>query len=163
MPEYTHFRLGERTLAQLDTLAAGAGSRTQAVREATAYWTHLVREAASINATELSEEDWVRLAHLNQPESLPGDLRDEEDRTATRDWSQWLAIELVGMWEGRSLALPYHQEEARACRALAKRIARWGTVRGYALFACLRWLWRHEEEDTRTKWWTPEVWMESER
>lgn len=162
MPEYTHFRLGERTLAQLDTLAAGAGSRTQAVREATAYWTHLVRVAASINATELSEEDWVRLAHLNQPEPLPGDLRDEEDRTATRDWSQWLAIELVGMWEGRSLALPYHQEEARACLALAKRIARWGTVRGYALFACLRWLWR-QEEDTRAKWWTPEVWMESER
>lgn len=157
MPEYTHFRLGEQTLAQLDALAASAGSRAQAVREAVAYWQALVREAGECNARELSLEDWARLGHIGQPDVMPDEVRDEGERTSVRDWCTYLAVELHGQWEGRTLVLPYHREEAKACRALAKRIGGWGMVRGYALFACLRHFWR--AEGTADGWWRPEVWM----
>lgn len=157
MPADSRFRLGERTLAQLDGLAASAGSRTQAVREAVAYWQALVRQAGECNARELSLEDWIRLGHLGQPEVMPDEVRDEEQRASVCDWCGWLAAELHGQWEGRSLVLPYHREEAHACRALAKRISGWGVVRGYALFACLRHSWR--QEGAPDGWWHPDAWM----
>ena len=63
------------------------------------------------------------------------------------------------MWEGRTV-LPLHRPEERACRALARRIAGWGPVRGYALFAALRHFWRHPESGVGGgEWWHPETWM----
>jgi hypothetical protein len=168
MPEtpYQQFRLGPLTLADLDALAAGIetpdgrlGNRSQAVREAIAYWRRVVEDAGQQNADDLSKEDWHRLAHLNRPD-MPSDSRDDEERSVAIDWSARLAAELVGMWEGRELVLPMHREEAKACRALAKRIGGWGVVRGYALFACLRYFWATPSSGVGGgDWWTPEIWM----
>lgn len=152
MAEYTKFRLGEQTLADLDALAVG-GSRTQALREAVAYWRLLVAEAGQLNADELAEADWVRLGHLNDPSPLAWTW-DEEERAAPHDWSVRLATELEVAWEGRAQE---HKAEAKACAKLAHRIAGWGPVRGYALFACLRAFW--SRPDTPDRWWEPAVWM----
>lgn len=159
MPEvpYTKYRLGSYTLAGLDALAASAGSRTQAVREAVAYWRAAVEEAGRQNAAELSGEDWVRLAHLNRPDPLPSEVRDDAERSSARDWSRILAAELAGAWEGRAEALPPHRRERKACLDLAARVAGWGPVRGYALYSCLRRFW--SRPDTPEGWWRPEVWM----
>lgn len=156
MPEYTKFRLGERTLADLSALAASAGNITQAAREAIAHWRMVVEIAGRQNAESLSIEDWERLCHLNDP-TPPAFAWDEDERASARDWSAWIAAELCGAWEGRELALPLHRAEAKACRELARRVASWGPVRGYALFAALRWLWTRQE--TPRQWWRPEVWM----
>lgn len=156
MAVFSQFRLGDRTLSDLDALAASAGSRAQALREAVAYWRRLVEEAGRRNADELSEEDWARLAHLNRPD-MPQDTHDEEVRSVSTDWSVRLAIELCGMWEGRALILPSHKLEAQACGELARRIGSWGPVRGYALFACLRHFW--SRPGTPEGWWAPEAWM----
>lgn len=155
--EYAKFRLGHRTLADLDALAASAGTRTQALREAVAYWNLLVREAGERNAAELSRYDWARLAHLDRPDPWPSEGYDEDERASALDWSAILAESLVAMWEGKDLVLPAHQEEAIACRKLAKKIAGWGVVRGYALMACLRHFWAQEKHGA--EWWLPEVWM----
>lgn len=155
--DLSRFRLGAYTLEHLDALAASAGSRSQAVREAAAYWRRAVEEAGRANAAELAPDDWIRLAHLNDPDPLPSDVRDDAGRSAAWDWSQRLAQELVGMWEGRDLTLPMHREEARACRELARRVAGWGVVRGYALFACLRHFWR--APNAAEEWWRVEAWM----
>jgi hypothetical protein len=161
MPEvpYSKFRLGALSLAQLDALAASAGSRTQAAREAIAHWHAAVAFAGRQNAEELAEGDWVRLGHLNDPTPASWTW-DEEDRAGARDWSAWLAVELAGAWEGRAAALPEHRRERSACHALARRIAGWGPARGYALFAALRWFW--SRPDAPEGWWRPEVWMAAE-
>lgn len=158
MPKYAQFRFGERTLADLDALAASAGSRTQAAREAVAYWRQLVAQAGRQNAEELSATDWERLGHLNDPSPLAWTW-DEEERASARDWSHWLAAGLCGAWEGRSQALPQHEREAQACRELARRISSWGPVRGYALFAALRWFWSDAGRAASGQWWRPGAWM----
>jgi hypothetical protein len=156
VPEYTKFRFGGQTLADLAALAVSAGSATQAAREAIAHWRRVVEAAGRQNAEALSEDDWARLGHLNDPSPLAWTW-DEDERAAARDWSKWLAAELTGAWEGRDVALPEHKAEAKAGRELARRVASWGPVRGYALFACLRAFW--SRPDTPEAWWRPEVWM----
>lgn len=142
----SQFRLGPDTLADLDALAASnGGQRTPAVKEAVAQFRALVEEAARANADELSREDWIRLGHLNDPDPL-GELNlDDMPTSHGRDWSQWLAAELVGMWEGRGTTLPLHDAEAKACQTLARRVSKLGRLRGYALMAALRYFWRSPE------------------
>jgi hypothetical protein len=151
---YAHFRLRPHTMGDLDALAASAGNRSAALREAVEQWHAAVAEAGRRNADELTREDWDRLAHINHPDPFAG-LDGEAERVAP-DWSQVIALELVGMWEGRELILPAHREEAALCKRLARRIAGWGRVRGYALFACLRRFW---EGEAVAEWWDPAAWM----
>lgn len=156
----TQFRLGPDTLADLDALAAsGGGQRTPALKEAVSQWRAAVEEAGRLNADELSTEDWHRLAHLNDPDpfgNLPEDV-DPLPRHATH-WSQQIAMELVGAWEGKAIVLPAHKTESKECAKLAKRIAALDRVRGYALMAALRYFWRTPDagiESCRA----PEVWL----
>lgn len=155
MPPPLQFRLGPDTLHDLDSLASSAGTRTQAVRESVAYWYSEVAAAARANADDLSRDEWHLLAHTGTPS-----LDTDEDGGRYPDWSRVLAMELVGMWEGRPLALPSHKEDKRASERLAKKIADWGPTRGYALMSAIRWLWSHQ--DTADAWWHPEIWLTPE-
>lgn len=148
----SQFRLGPHTLADLDALAASAGTRSDALRECIAYWHRAVAEAARLNAEELTPEEWVRLGYTGDPGSFLGD----EDQSAV-DWSRRLAIELVGMYEGKAYLLPEHMGGQKEAKKLAKKIGGWGIVRGYAMMAAVRYLWIHQ--DTGPAWWQPEVWM----
>lgn len=152
---YLKFRLGPDTLADAAALAASAGNLSQAVRECIAYWHRATAEAARLNADELTREEWHLLAHTGTP-ALDGD----EDGGRYPDWSHVLALELVGVWEGRPVLLPSHKEEKKAAEKLARKIGGWGPVRGYALMAALRWFWSHK--DTADAWWHPEVWLTPE-
>lgn len=159
----TQLRLSPDDLYPIDSLAAGIrdqrdrpGNRTEAVRESAAYWYAVVADAARRNADEIGSDDWHRLAHLNDPTDLA--MLDDGPRVV--DWSARLAAELCGMWEGRAVVLPEHREAARACRALAKRIGGLGIVRGYAIYAALRWFWCNP--DTADAWWWPEIWLTPE-
>lgn len=162
MPPPSQFRLSDAHLALLDGLAAPRrGVRSVALRDAIAYWHRVVSEAGQQNALELAPDDWTRLAHLNDPSDVLDGLEEYEGegRALTVDWSRRLAHELIGMWEGKSL-LPLHREEARACRELAGRIADWGVVRGYALYACLRYFWSRPGCGVGGgDWWHPETWL----
>lgn len=162
MPEtpWSKFRLSDDYLALLDELAASnGGNRSAALREAILYWHRLVAEAGRQNAEDLAADDWTRLAHLNDPDPLPPDVEMGDEPIAV-DWSARLAHEIVGMWEGRPVVLDLHRQERDACRELARRIAGWGPVRGYALFAALRYFWRHQDAGVGGgEWWAPEVWM----
>jgi hypothetical protein len=155
---YIKFRLGEHTLADLDALAAPAGGvRSAALREAIHYWRRLVEEAGRRNAEEFGRDDWVRLAHLNNPDMMPPEIEDET--ASTRDWSQYLAADLCGMWNGKPL-LPIHRQEKKACDALARRIAGIGLVRGYAMYCALRHFWGPALGTPGDgEWWHPETWM----
>lgn len=155
MPPPIQMRLNADTLTDLDSLAASAGTRTQAVRECVAYWHRATADAARSNADELTRDDWHMLAHTGTP-SL--DVGDDEGRYP--DWSHMLAIELVGMYEGRPLLLPTQKAEAKAAEKLARKIGGWGAARGYALMCALRWFWAHK--DTADAWWHPEVWLTPE-
>ena len=144
----TPFRVPGDTLAQLADLAASnGGNLTTAVKEAAAQFRAAVEEAARLNAEEISAEDWIRLAHLNDPDPFSGmDLDDDAGLSRYGvDWSAALAAELVGMWEGRDSSLPLHRTERRVCEELARRVAELGRIRGYALMAALRYFWRHPE------------------
>lgn len=155
---YVKFRLGEHTLADLDSLAAGrGGNRSAALRDAVHYWRRAVEDAGRANAAELSKDDWVRLAHLNRPD-VP-ELDDEEGRRVVPDWSRILAMELLGMWEGKPL-LPVHRKEKAACEELARRVAALGPVRGYALYLCLSHFWGAALGTPGDgEWWHPAAWM----
>lgn len=153
---YSKFRLGKDTLAQTDRLAGAAGSRTQAVRDCIAYWTAAVADAATTNVADFSEEDWTLLSGVEPPDL---DLVDgEEGRAVARHWGSILSAELLGRWEGRKI-LALHEPEVKATRKLAKRVAKLDLVRGYALYAALRWFWARQT--TPEQWWRPEVWMSS--
>ena len=156
---YSQFRLGEHTLADLDALAAGLGGvRTAACRDAIHHWRRAVEEAGRLNAAELSRDDWVRLAHLNRPDVPEVDGDDGGGRYAP-DWSRVLAVELVGMWEGKPL-LPLHRKEKAACEELARRVAALGPVRGYALYLCLSHFWGPALGTPGDgEWWHPATWM----
>lgn len=156
---WSKFRLSADTLADLDALAASnGGNRSQALREAVGQFRALVEAAGRANAEELSEEDWHRLAHLNDPDPFGGLEDDDGPSVFARDWSQFLAAELVGMWEGRALGLPAHKSEAEECRALAGRIAELGAMRGYALMCALRYFWR-EPSAGIVACAAPELWL----
>jgi hypothetical protein len=160
-PAPSQFRLALAYLEALDSLAAhNGGKRSPALRDAIAYWRRAVGEAGRANALALTPEDWTRLASLNDPGGALDGLEDhEEGRPLAVDWSARLAHELVGMWEGRRL-LPPHAEEAKECRALARRIAGWGLARGYALYAALRHFWTRPEAGVGGgDWWHPESWL----
>ena len=152
---YSKFRLGEDSLSQLDSLAGAAGSRSQAVRDCIAYWAAAVADAAVANAADFSEEDWVLLSGVEPPDL---DLLDGEEgrRAVARHWGSILAAELVGRWEGRKI-LPLHEAEVKATRSASWRVAKLDLVRGYALYAALRWFWARQT--TPEQWWRPEVWM----
>lgn len=160
MAKISPFRLSDAHLALLDDLAASRGGvRSDALRDAITYWHRAVREAGAANAADLSSEDWNRLAHLNDPGPMEG-LGDEDEGPLAIDWSARLAHELVGMWEGRAVVLPEHAAERVACRNLAKRIARWGAVRGYALWAALSYFWKTPSAGVGGgDWWHPATWM----
>lgn len=154
----TPMRLPDDSLAALASLAASnGGNLTVAVKEAAAQFRALVEDAGRANADELSAEDWTRLAHLNDPSSEVEELLDEVPTYET-DWSRRLAAELVGTWEGRGTTLPLHRAEAKACRALAKRVATLGRLRGYALMCALRYFWRHPGAGIGACA-APEVWL----
>jgi hypothetical protein len=153
---YVKFRLGPDTLDALSALAASSGNLTQAVRESAAYWHAETVAAARLNADELTRDEWHLLAHTGTP-SL--DI-DDEDGGRYPDWSQVLALELVGVWEGRPVLLASHAADKKASHALAKKVAKLGPVRGYAIMSALRWFWGHQ--DTADAWWHPEVWMTPE-
>lgn len=159
MPEtpYSKFRLSEATLADLDALAASnGGNRSQAIRESVAYWRKLVEDAARENADDLTAEEWALLAHAQ----IGQDDLDEvlEDRDAAQNWPQRIAMELAGAWEGREAILRSHVDERRESKRLARKIARWPLVRGYAIFAALRYFWRRPEAGIAACA-APEVWM----
>lgn len=154
---YSKFRLGEETLADLDAVAASnGGNRSQAIRESVSYWRTIVEQAGRLNAYELSREEWTLLGHTQ----VGSDDLDEiiEDRPTAQDWSARIAQELAGMHEGREVLLPSHRDEQRAAKKLAKKVSGWGVVRGYALFAALRYFWRRPEAGI-TACAAPEVWM----
>lgn len=160
MPEWSKFRLSDAILDDLDSLAASFGAsddrghRADALRETITQFRLAVEQAGRENADELTAEEWVMLGHLNDPSDM--DIPGEDPRV--RDWSQSLAAELVGMWEGRETVLPLHKTEAKACRALAKKVAALGPVRGYALMAALRYFWRHQDAGIAACA-APEVWL----
>ena len=161
MPEtpWSKFRLGEHTLADLDSLAAGLGGvRSAAVRDAIHHWRRAVEEAGRLNAAELKKDDWTRLAHLNRPDDPELDELLGNERIAP-DWSRRLAVELCGMWEGKPL-LPVHRREKKACEELARRVAKFGPVRGYALYLALSHFWGPAVGTPGDgEWWHPETWL----
>lgn len=168
----TPFRLGDDTLAELADLAASnGGNLTTAVKEMAAQFRRLVEEAGRQNADEIEAEDWVRLCHLNDPDPYSGLDLDDEAGLPSRygvDWSQALAAELVGMWEGRDSSLELHRRERRACEDLARQVAGLGRLRGYALMCALRYFWRHPEAGAAVcraveVWLTPTARKEEER
>jgi hypothetical protein len=153
----TPFRLPPDTLDELAALAASnGGNLTTAVKEAAAQFRALVEEVGRANADDLTHEEWVRLGHLNDPDPM-GELV-EDGPTHGTDWSQRLAAELLGMWEGRDTTLPLHRAESKECAKLAKRIAGWGRLRGYALMCALRHFWREPSAGIESCA-APEVWM----
>lgn len=171
MPEtpYSKFRLSDATLAKLDDLAASnGGTRSVAMREAVHYWHAVVSAAARANADALTEEEWALLGHTQagaDSDEIEELLRDGPGRPHAEDvvavdWSQRLAMELSQMHEGRAILLESHREEQRAAKKLARKIAGWGIVRGYALYAALRYFWRPENRDVGVgACAAPEVWM----
>lgn len=169
MPAPSQFRLSDDTLARLDSLAASnGGTRTTAVKESIVYWHAVVMQAARANADALSREEWELLGHTQtgaESDEIEELLRDGPGRppaedVAVVDWSQRLAVELSQMHEGRAILLKSHRQEMIAAKKLAKRIAVWGIVRGYALYAALRYFWRPENRDTGIMACAaPEVWM----
>lgn len=152
----SNFQLSESYLSLLDDLSAGLrGHRYDGLRDAIAYWHAVVAEAGRSNADDLAADDWGRLAQLNDPSTIT--LMD--DGIVVRDWAQHLAIELVTQWEGRAI-LPIHHADRKTCHDLAQRIRNWGTVRGYALYLCLRYFWCHPDAGVNGgEWWHPEVWL----
>lgn len=158
MAKPSHFRLGDHHVTLIDALAVPHGGvRSDAVRDAIAYWHRAVSEAGAQNALDLSPDEWSRLARLNDPGPvLPPD---EDDGPLALDWSRYLAHELAGQWEGRRI-LPLHEADRAADLALARRIAGWGVVRGYALWAALRTFWRTPDSGVGGgDWWHPETWL----
>lgn len=154
---YSKFRLGADTLADLDALAASnGGNRSQAIRESVAYWRRMVEAAGRENADALTPEEWTLLGHSQ----VGSDDLDEvlEERPIAQDWSVRIAQELIGTHDGRPILLKSQQEEVRAAKRLAKKIAGWGVVRGYALYAALRYFWRRPEAGIAACA-APEVWM----
>lgn len=163
---YYKYRLGPDTLADVAALAASnGGNQSAAVREAVTQFRAAVAEAAAVNAAELTEDDWTRLGHLNDPDPFGRPGGDDDDtadllgRGRGIDWSQYLAMELVGMWEGRPATLPLHKAEKKASEQLARRVAAWGRVRGYALMAALRWWWRQPNGVPIAACADPAAWM----
>lgn len=157
MPDPIQMRFAPDTLAALDALAASSGGRTQSARECIAYWSRATAESARQNADELTRDEWHLLAHTGDP-TMAVYTGDETGRYP--DWSHLLALELVGVWEGKAVVLPGHAADKKASERLARKIGGWGPARGYALMATLRHFWRHQE--TADAWWHPEVWLTPE-
>jgi len=160
MPEtpYVKFRLAEHTLADLAALAAGnGGNLSAAVRDAVHYWRVEVERAGQMNAEELDKNEWALLAHTGDPSEFDVD-DDPEYQIYARDWAHLLAIELVTMYEGRAMLLASHKADQTAAKKLAKKIADWSIVRGYALYLCLAHFWATPGTGDG-EWWHPETWM----
>lgn len=159
--DYVRFRLGPATLSDLDDLAQSAGSRSQALREATAYWHALVLAAAQDNAARFAAEDWERLLLVRQNlvAPLPGQSREEESRAQATPWPSLLVQALVAPWQERHPVLPSQKEEWLACRELASRVGRLDLVHGYAMMACLRYYWNNPQALTTSAWWQPVCWF----
>lgn len=154
---YLKFRLQPHTVDDLSALAVGKGGvLSAAVRDAIHYWRRLVEEAGQQNAAALSKDDWIRLAHTNDPNMMPPGVEDDRE-PITRDWGRYFAMELTGMWGGK-IVLPLHKAEKKASEKLAKRLAGIGLVRGYALYLCLSHFWGDTGRGDG-EWWHPESWL----
>ncbi len=152
MPPVTpsQFRLGELTLTQLDSLARSAGTRTQALREAVAYWHWAVWIGGEQNAAEFSAEEWEILGGVKPP------TKPEEAAGRVMGWGSLLAAELLEWWKGREI-LSHRREEYELTMKLARKVDRLNFVRGYALYSALRWLWGRE--GTPPEWYRPANWL----
>lgn len=154
---YAKYRLSPATLADVSALAASAGSHSQAIREAVAYWREAVETAGRENGKSLTPEEWTLLGHIGNPTDF--DLPDEDCPTpCCRDWATLIGLNLVGMFEGRPILLKSQKEEQSAAKKLAKKIANWSLVRGYALMAALRYFWTHQEAGISACA-SPEIWL----
>lgn len=155
---WSKFRLAPDTLAALDALAASnGGNRSQALREAVAYWQANVEAAGRANADALTAEEWTLLGHTGDPGDYEH-LYEVDQGSPCRDWACLLAIGLSQMHGGRAVVLPSHVVEQKAAKKLAKKIGGWGITRGYALMAALRYFWRHPEAGIAACE-SPEIWM----
>jgi hypothetical protein len=135
---FSRFRLPEGILGELDALAAALGGvRTSAVKDAITYRHRPRADAGRANARDLSPEDWGILASITVPAGRKGNGK-------VTDWARHLAAQLGAM-------------EGPDGQALARRVASWGLVRGYALYACLAHRQRRRGDDIA--WWSPAVWM----
>ncbi len=145
-----NFRLPDATFGSLDRLSVPhEGNRTAALRDAVSGWEMVLREAAEKNAAELSEDEWRRLAHLNDPGPSESDL----GPGFVLDWSRRLALELAGQWDGKVFIEVLHGADRSADLALAEKISDWGAVRGYALWAALRVFWLRWDQPQPKQWW----------
>lgn len=138
------YRLSEAVLDDVDAIAASAGNRSQAIREAVCYWRRLVEDAGRENADALSPAEWELLGHTGDPTDCDPPTEDD-GRPHVRDWCPVLALSLDQMHDARSVLLASHKQEVRDAKKLARKIAGWGTVRGYALMSALRYFWRTPE------------------
>lgn len=155
----SEYRLSEAVLIDVDALAASAGNRSQAVREAVCYWRELIEAAGRENAESLSPAEWELLGHTGDPTDMDtaGHVGDD-GRPQVRDWCPVIALSLDQMHAGRSVLLASHKQEVRDAKKLARKIAAWGPVRGYALMAALRYFWRRPEAGI-VSCSAPEIWM----
>jgi len=142
-------RLSPQMQDDLDALAASAGSASAAIREAL----HLTRVAET-----LTPEEWTLLGHLNNPSDPELEDAGVELGGPVDDWSQRLAAELVGAWDGRPTPTPEHRAEKKRARELAGLVGTFGPVRGYALMAALRYFWRIPSAGIGACA-SPEIWM----
>lgn len=155
-------RLPLAVVADLDALAAscgpgvtgpnGGGGRKQAACEAIAQFRRAVHAAGERNAEELSADDWTALGHL-QDVSEGAELFGAEYGI---DWAGRIAQELADQFEGRAV-ISGDPRPKHAVR-LAKKIAGWSTVRGYALMSALRYFWRHAEAGIIAAQ-SPDIWL----
>lgn len=151
---YFKFRLPPDVLASLNELAASnGGNNTLALKEAISLARDTVEAAGRTNADDLSAEEWALLGHLGDPTDIA-----MAEEVPSRDWSHTIALSLAQMHEGKPILLPSHRDELRAAQRLAKKIAAWGSIRGYALMCALRYFWRHQDAGI-TACASPEIWM----
>lgn len=154
----SQFRLSPYILGELDALAANnsaeRGERTTALREIIVLARVLVEAAGRENADALDTAEWTLLGHT-------GDPADNEvfgEDPTPRDWSHTIALSLAQLHEGRPLLLASQREEQKAAQRLAKKISKWGVLRGYALMCALRYFWRHQEAGIMSCA-APEIWL----
>lgn len=152
---YSKFRLSPDQNHLLDCLAASAGNRSAALREAVIGWHQAVDAAGRQNAADLTPAEWTLLGHTNDP-AITADHY--SDRASMPDWSRVLAREMVDMYEGRPALTTGGKSDAKAAAKLARKIADWGPIRGYALMSALRYFWRWPEAGI-TVCTSPDLWL----
>lgn len=131
------------------SLAGRGGGKTAGVIEAVRVFIAAAADAYEANIADFAAEDWALLAH-SIPDADPAALYEAAESYLT-DWSQVIASELSDMHEGRALVLQSHKDEQAAAKKLAKRIAKIGPMRGWAMMDALRRFW--QDKDAPETWW----------